>query len=61
MLKPIPDVKTITAHRQPTAYEIKFGYGAVHYADFDIEYWLKPDGSLKKWIKDHFTGLRFYR
>lgn len=27
----------ITAHRNPTPAEIKFGYGAIHYADFDRE------------------------
>lgn len=27
----------ITYHRKPTASEIKFGYGATHYADFDVE------------------------
>ena len=50
----------ITAHRNPTPSEIRFGYGAIHYRDFDVEYWLKPDGTLKKWIKAD-DGLRYYR
>jgi hypothetical protein len=51
---------TITAHRSPTAYEIRFGYGAPHYRDFDVEEWLKPNNTLKKWIKAN-DGLRYYR
>lgn len=60
-LKPRPDVKTIMAWRQPTAYELKFGEGALHYRVFDISDWLKPDGTLKQWIKWHFDGCRYYR
>ena len=51
----------ITAHRQPTPYEIKFGYGATHYRDFERALWLKSDGTLKKWIKVNDDGLRYYR
>lgn len=51
---------TITAHRKPTPSEIKWGYGAIHYRDFDVEYWLKPDGTFKTWIKAD-DGLRYYR
>jgi len=51
---------TITAHRKPTPSEIKWGYGAVHYRDFYVEDWLKPDGTLKTWIKAD-DGLRYYR
>jgi hypothetical protein len=51
---------TITAHRNPTPYEIRFGYGATHYRDFDVTDWIKPDGTLKKWIKAD-DGLRYYR
>ena len=31
------DVETITYHRPPTEVEIKFGHGAMHYADFEID------------------------
>lgn len=51
----------ISAHRNPTAAEIKFGYGAIHYAEFDREVWTKPDGTLKKWIVGPYDGLRYYR
>ena len=51
---------TITAHRNPTPSEIKWGYGAIHYRDFDMADWLKPDGTLKTWIKAD-DGLRYYR
>jgi|WetSurMetagenome_2_1015567.scaffolds.fasta_scaffold1109195_1 hypothetical protein len=58
---PIHDnVKTITYHRKPTVSEIKFGYGAMHYRDFDIEELVKPDGNIKKWIKAKDDGLRYY-
>ena len=51
----------ITGHRQPTAAEVRFGHGAIHYKDFDRELWLKPDGTLKKWVVCPFDGLRYYR
>ena len=52
---------TIKAHRKPTNAEIKFGYGAIHYAEFDRDDFLKSDGSLKKWIVSKYDGLRYYR
>lgn len=52
--------RIITGHRNPTKYEIKFGYGAIHYREFPLSIWVKPDGSLKKWIKAD-DGLRYYR
>ena len=52
--------KTVTAHRPPTKGEIKFGYGCIHYRDFDISWWLKPDNTIKQWIKAN-DGLRYYR
>ena len=53
--------KQITAHRNPTRAEVKRGYGAIHYKDFDLELWRKPDGSLKAWTVCPFDGLRYYR
>ena len=50
----------IKAHRNPTPSEIKWGYGAIHYRTFDLLEWLKPDGTLKRWIKAD-DGLRYYR
>jgi hypothetical protein len=52
--------RTITAHRKPTRAETNLGYGAIHYRDFDVSEWLKPDGTLKKWIVAD-DGLRYYR
>lgn len=51
---------TITANRKPTPSEIRRGYGAIHYRDFDVADWIKPDGTLKTWIKAD-DGLRYYR
>lgn len=53
------NAKKITAHRNPTKAEIRFGHGCFHYREFPIDLWLKPDGQLKKWIS--FRGLRYYR
>ena len=55
------DVTTITAHRQPTAYEIRFGHGATHYKTFPIDLWKKKDGTPKKFIVCPHDGLRYYR
>jgi len=52
---------TIAGHRPPTKAEIKWGYGATHYKEFDKKQWLKKDGSLKVWIKCPEDGLRYYR
>jgi hypothetical protein len=51
----------IEAYRQPTKAEIAFGYGAIHYAEFDIELWLRKDGKLKRYIVSPYDGLRYYR
>ena len=55
------DVTEITGHRGPTPGEIKFGEGATHYKTFDVDAWLKPDGTAKVWIVCPFDGLRYYR
>lgn len=52
--------RRITAHRNPTPAEIRRGYGATHYREFWAYEWLKPDLTLKKWIKAD-DGLRYYR
>ena len=46
--------------RNPTKWEIKFGEGAIHYIEIDIERVIKPNGTLKKWFI-HSDGLRYYR
>ena len=54
--------KPITAHRNPTLAEIRRGYGATHYKEFDFEQWLNHKrGGLKKWIKCPHDGLRYFR
>ena len=52
--------QVITAHREPTAYEIKFGEGATHYRDFTMsEIGITKTGNIKKWFKAD-DGLRYY-
>lgn len=53
--------KTLTLHRNPTPYEIRFGEGAVHYKDFDRELLVKRDGTLKAWVVCPHAALRYYR
>jgi hypothetical protein len=53
--------KLITYHRNPTKSEIKFGYGAIHYRDFDRKECTKPNGDIKQWFIAENDGLRYYR
>lgn len=48
-------------HRNPTYSEIKFGEGAIHYKDFDVNFCIGCDGNLKKWLVCPIDGLRYYR
>lgn len=50
----------VTYHRQPTKGEIKFGEGAIHYKDFDLDQVVKKDGNCKKWIVCPIDKLRYY-
>ena len=52
---------SLTGHRNPTAFEIGFGSGAIHYKDFPRKLWLKSDGSIKLWTVCPQDGLRYYR
>lgn len=52
------DNQNITYWRNPTTFEIKFGYGAIHYREFPKEECTKPDGKIKQWIKAD-DGLRY--
>ena len=55
------DVETVTYHRPPTAGEIRFGHGAVHYCDFTPEECCFPGTRiLKKWFVAD-DALRYYR
>lgn len=51
--------KTVMYHRKPTAAEIKWGYGAIHYLDVPENLVRKKDGNLKKWFV-YKDGLRYY-
>jgi hypothetical protein len=53
--------ETVQYHRNPTKAEIRFGYGAIHYRDFPVNEVVKTNGSLKKWVKCKYDGLRYYR
>lgn len=41
---------TIEYWRHPTEYEIKRGYGAIHYLSVERKDCVKKDGTLKKWL-----------
>ena len=47
-LKPNKIPKKLEYHRKPTAEEIKFGHGAIHYREFMSKEFLKKDGTIKK-------------
>lgn len=51
--------ETIEGHRPPTRAEIRFGEGATHYKIFSTLDCVKPCGTLKKWIKCPYDGLRY--
>lgn len=59
---PIRDIDSIIVyHRNPTKAEVKFGYGAIHYAEFTAEEaCFTGTKILKKWLKG-IDGLRYYR
>lgn len=54
------EFKTFTYHRNPTPFEIRQGYGAIHYADFTADICMKPNGDLKQWLVSPYDGLRYY-
>ncbi len=54
-------MESITYHRKPTAYEIKFGEGATHYKEFDACFcWNDKTDKPKKWLICPIDGLRYY-
>lgn len=54
------NLSPIQYHRQPTKAEIKFGYGAIHYATFDRSECINKEGDLKRWFKSSRDNLRYY-
>jgi len=53
-------MNTITYHRKPTPREIKFGEGAIHYKDFDMDLCIKKNGNYKMWLVCPIDKLRYY-
>ena len=54
-------METITYHRKPTEYEIKFGEGATHYKDFETCFcWNDKTDMPKRWLVCPIDGLRYY-
>ena len=49
---------TVQYHREPNAYEIKFGEGATHWIDIPESVCRKQNGDLKKWC--NYMGERYY-
>jgi len=52
--------KTIEYWRKPTKEEIKFGYGANHYRDFDIDDCFNKGGYFKKTIVAKDDELKYF-
>ncbi|OFX21041.1 MAG: hypothetical protein A2033_10460 [Bacteroidetes bacterium GWA2_31_9] len=52
--------KTLTYWRNPTKEEIKFGYGAIHYRDFETEECFNEDKTLKLALIAKDDGLKYY-
>lgn len=50
-----------TFHRQPRPGDVNFGYGAMHYKDFERSQCYKANGELKQWLVCPVDGLRYYR
>ena len=53
-------IKTLPYWRKPTKSEIKFGYGAIHHRDFDIEDCYTKEGIFKLKFKAKDDGLLYY-
>jgi hypothetical protein len=55
------DVETVTYHRPPTASEARFGEGATHYLDVDVDEIINPGTrQLPAWFIGR-DGLRYYK
>ena len=56
-LKVRDEITEVTYHRNPTIGEIKFGYGAIHYRDFDLKDCIDKEGYVKMIFKSKDDGL----
>ena len=54
-------LETLSYHRKPTMAEIRFGYGATHYADIPLETCISDDGKIKAKLKSPVDGLWYSR
>lgn len=55
-------VETVSYYRNPTDWEIRSGYGHIHWVDFTIEECCFKDTRIpKKWFVSPYDGLRYYR
>lgn len=55
------DVVSAVYHRKPTGWELRFGYGAIHYRTFPIDKCCRAGTRiLKRWFVAD-DGLRYYR
>jgi hypothetical protein len=55
----IQNSQTVEVHRQPTASEIKFGYGATHWLTYPLSKILNKKGEIKKWFINPNDRLRY--
>ena len=53
-------VAFISYWRRPTKEEIKFGYGATHFRDFDVNECFNDDGTFKLSFICKDDGLKYY-
>lgn len=51
--------ETVEYWRNPTANEIRRGYGTIHYLTVEKSIVRKKDGNLKKWFINPMDGLRY--
>jgi len=46
--------------RKPTKSEIQFGYGVIHYKDFNFDNCFDENGFLKEKVKSTYDNLIYY-
>jgi hypothetical protein len=50
-------IKELTYHRKPTEWEIKLGYGALHFKEFELNKCINKYGYIKRSLKCKEDGL----
>lgn len=56
-----PEIKEITYWRKPTKEEIKFGHGAIHFRDFEIQNCINEEGYIRETLKANDDKLIYKR